>query len=211
MRSPEKQLESRILLGLVALVLLFFLGHFGGRADRRATEQPPLRDDPAASGAGSNYDPAPPRSDTPSAIEWNGAAADRTLSDLVDARVEFVPDGDSLEVTLGGRAERVRLAGIDTPEHGQPFADEARDYTRAWCQGRDVQLRPLGRDRYGRLLADVYVAGANLNQALLVAGWAWSYDREEAGLMALEAAARKARRGLWMDPQPIRPSDWRQH
>jgi micrococcal nuclease len=125
------------------------------------------------------------------------------------ARVTFVPDGDSLVVTQDGREIRVRLFGIDAPEKGQVMASAARSLTEQLCLHRDVELVQRGTDVYDRLLADVYVEGVHVNQALLRAGLAWCFDERNAELLQLEREARARKIGIWSDPNPIRPADWR--
>ena len=74
-------------------------------------------------------------------------------------------------------------------------------------------MEPTDRDQYGRLVADVILPdGRNLNRELVRAGLAWWYRRyapHDAELEALEAEARAARRGLWADPHPVPPWEWR--
>ncbi len=129
--------------------------------------------------------------------------------DTRQAVVEHVADGDSLVVVLDGRGQRVRLAGIDAPEKGQPFAEEARAFTASKCLGQTVQLIPQGHDKYERLLAEVIVDDINLNERLVAVGLAWCFDWNDRQLSDLERQARTEQRGLWSDPNPIRPSQWR--
>jgi endonuclease YncB( thermonuclease family) len=126
--------------------------------------------------------------------------------------VVAVPDGDSLEIDLGGRIERVRLIGIDCPERGQPYAEQARERTSELTAGRSVLVRGLERDRYDRLLAYVTLPdGRILNRELVAAGLAWWYRSRdsEPELERLEHEARSARRGLWADPHPEPPWEYR--
>ena len=76
------------------------------------------------------------------------------------ANVTGIVDGDTIDVRLDGRIERVRLIGVDTPERGQRWSAEATALTRARLEGRRAWLEydVERRDRYGRLLA--YVWGA---------------------------------------------------
>lgn len=77
-----------------------------------------------------------------------------------------VVDGDTIAVALGGSEERVRLIGIDTPETQhptrgvEPFGPEASTFTTQLLQDKEVwlELDLEARDRYGRLLAYVYLA-----------------------------------------------------
>ena len=123
--------------------------------------------------------------------------------------VTAVVDGDTIDTRLdGGRKERVRLIGIDTPERGDCFFAQASARTRALALGRRVVLRGDAtqdtRDRYGRLLAYVDVGGStDLGRALLRGGHAkvYVYDRpfqRVAPYRTAEAAAKKTPAGLWI-------------
>jgi endonuclease YncB( thermonuclease family) len=127
------------------------------------------------------------------------------------AVVQAVPAGDELLLADG---RRVRLAGIAAPlpplgwTEGKPWraAVAAQAALRELALGRRVRLGPAATDRYGRALAQVYREdGLWLEAALVDAGEArvWSTPQTRAHvpeLLALEAKAREARRGLWRDP-----------
>jgi endonuclease YncB( thermonuclease family) len=74
----------------------------------------------------------------------------------LEAKVYKVFDGDTISIKGG---EKVRLLGIDTPEIGEPFAAEAKRFTRDLVQYQTVRLEfdVRERDTYSRLLAFVYV------------------------------------------------------
>lgn len=83
-----------------------------------------------------------------------------------------VVDGDTIDVEGVGR---IRLVGVNTPERGQPGYREAKDFVKSMCLGRTVQLDiddAKRHDKYGRVLAVVYVDGVNLNRELLRRGYA---------------------------------------
>jgi micrococcal nuclease len=145
-----------------------------------------------------------------------------------------VSDGDTLTVQLADRRERVRLIGVDSPElHASPKLD--RDAARSRRSRRDIQAegaraqafaekRLLGRtvalerdiqarDRYGRLLAYVWLEDGTLfNLELVREGWARILTkppnvRHAADLLDAQRDARDARRGLWAEPtSPRRPA-----
>ena len=127
--------------------------------------------------------------------------------------VVSVLDGDTIEVLLNMHPERVRLSGIDCPEKGQPFGTRAKQELSALVFGRDVILQTHGQDKYGRTLADVLLPdGTNVNHELVNDGWCWWYRKYALGhaeLEKLEAEAREAKRGLWSDPHPVPPWEWR--
>jgi micrococcal nuclease len=137
---------------------------------------------------------------------WGGRAAAR-----FDATVVSTVDGDTIDVRIaGGRVERVRILGADTPETKdrrkpvQCFGPEASAYTHTRLRGRRVSLETDAetRDKYGRLLAYVYVEGKRFDDELLRLGYArlllippnGAYGRD---MLDAELEARTAHRGLW--------------
>jgi micrococcal nuclease len=128
-------------------------------------------------------------------------------------RVIGVTDGDTLTVLRAGHGEVVRLRGIDAPERGQPWGERAKQYAAALAFGQVVAVEAAGRDRYGRLLAEVRLPDdRSLNQELVRAGYAWWFRwySEDRTLARLEAEARTGRRGLWADRSPVPPWEYRQ-
>ena len=126
-------------------------------------------------------------------------------------RVVGIADGDTLTVMHEQRPVRVRLFGIDAPEHGQPFASRARESLSELAHGRDADVDERGRDTYGRVLGRVRVAGVDVNAEQVRRGYAWVFRRytRDPVLLALEDDARAARRGLWRDAAPVAPWTWR--
>jgi micrococcal nuclease len=129
------------------------------------------------------------------------------------ASVVSVIDGDTIRVRVAGRLETVRLIGIDAPETGsgrtvvECFNQQATDYLRSRLAGTAIELTtdPTQdlRDRYGRLLAYVWLAdGALVNEAIVAGGYAHEYTYDmpyeyQGRIRRAEAAARAAGRGLW--------------
>ena len=128
-------------------------------------------------------------------------------------RVVGVADGDTISVMHAGRAVRVRLHGIDAPEKGQAFSNRAKQFVSDLVFGKEVNIRDRGLDRYGRTIGEVFLLdGRNVNHEIVRAGLAWWFRRyapNDSELEKLEAEARKARRGLWADRDPMPPWEWR--
>ena len=127
-------------------------------------------------------------------------------------KVVGVIDGDSIRVMHEDKAEQIRLIGVDCPERGQPFGTRAREYTSELVFGQDVTVYGDRRDRYGRRLAEVLLPdGRSLNQELIKAGLAWWFRKysKDLRLGELEREARVAKRGLWVEPRPVPPWEWR--
>ena len=119
--------------------------------------------------------------------------------------VALVLDGDTVDLTNG---ERLRLLGIDTPERGEPFYDDARLLLIRLALGRPARVVTAGRerDKYGRLLGYLYIDDTLLvNKALLDSGLAYLYlfgDTDDGQpitevLLDAQRAAMDARTGFW--------------
>jgi endonuclease YncB( thermonuclease family) len=138
-------------------------------------------------------------------------AASPALAD-VQGRVVSVHDGDTLTVVIDRHQARVRLIDIDAPELGQPFGTRSRQSLSNLCFGKVAALDVRGHDRYHRILARVTCAGTDANAEQVRRGYAWTfvrYARPDSPLFAVEREARAAHRGLWQDPAPVAPWDWR--
>lgn len=140
----------------------------------------------------------------------------------VPATVKRVIDGDTIELASG---EKVRYIGVDTPEKVSPtvstqcFADEASRYNQSLVEGKNVRLSQdtSARDRYGRLLAYVYLEdGRFLNEELVKNGYAFSsaYPPDIANQRVLEQAQESARSqslGLWKQCEILIDKSGRYH
>ena len=135
-------------------------------------------------------------------------------STAVEGRVVRVLDGDSLLLRLDdGRVHGVRIAGIDAPEKGQPYADVSRRALLAQLDDRRIRLETIKTDVFGRLVGRVFVDGRDAGLVQLRAGLAWHFARYDADLAPAQRrryaqAERQARLrglGLWRDPAPMPP------
>lgn len=129
-------------------------------------------------------------------------------------RAERVVDGDTLWLAPsdGGRPLKLRLQGLDAPELCQPWGPQARDALRALVQGRELRVRVVTRDDYGRLLARVADAqGRDLGELLVRQGAAWNdgWHRRPGPYVAAERVARTLGLGLHADPAARLPREFR--
>ncbi|MBF0163199.1 MAG: thermonuclease family protein [Magnetococcales bacterium] len=124
-----------------------------------------------------------------------------------------VMDGDSLVVDRGdGRQIKVRVAEIDAPEHGQPFADVARRHAEQLVGKRMVRIREKERDRYDRVVGWVSRSGLeDFGKEMVRVGLAWRHVRygKDPELTRLEREARQRKIGLWSEPHPTPPWAWK--
>ena len=127
-------------------------------------------------------------------------------------KVVAVADGDTLTLLDADNVQhKVRLHGIDAPERRQPFGTKAGDRLAELTKGKAATVNVIGRDKYGRTLGRIEVAGQDVNRAMVADGLAWHYVRfsDDARLAGAERDARAAQRGLWADAAPVPPWEWR--
>jgi micrococcal nuclease len=138
--------------------------------------------------------------------------------------VTKVSDGDTFEVNMDGRIEKVRLIGVDTPETVKPnsptecYGKMASDYTKTELSGKAVRLEAdsinQNRDRYDRLLRYAYLEnGILFNAQLISEGYGFAYlsfpftKAEE--FRQLQVEAREQNKGLWSGNCTIEDQDGR--
>lgn len=158
-----------------------------------------------------------------SSQETGPASRDTDLVRLVAGPVRKVLDGDTLIVQSGRDRVTLRLNGIDCPEVDQPWGDTAKYGLIKLVGGRTVHYERHGVDRYERTLATLYVwdrdesVWLNVNLRMVMLGHAWvsppllehlpTTRRKE--MLAVSRWARRKRVGLWNDPSPVPPWQWR--
>ena len=129
----------------------------------------------------------------------------------IDCRVVGVHDGDTLTCLTAQKQQlKIRLAEIDTPESKQPYGNRAQQSLAAMVFGKDVRLNVQDTDRYGRKVARVYQGNTDANAEQVRQGSAWVYRQylKDRSLLALEAEAKAAKRGLWALPESERQPPW---
>jgi endonuclease YncB( thermonuclease family) len=140
----------------------------------------------------------------------------------VAAKVQRVVDGDTFVATVNGRRERVRVIGVDTPESvdpnrpDEPFGEEASDFAKHYLDGETVRMAGdvEPRDRYGRMLAYVWLADGTFWNALLAAeGYAQQLTIPPNVTYAdlfrrLVGEARRENRGLWAQERQSGSRGW---
>jgi len=132
-------------------------------------------------------------------------------TDLV--KIVKVIDGDTVDIALAGRTERVRLIGVNTPETKHPtkpiecFGPEASAYlTQLLPKGTTVRIERdvEARDRYGRMLLYLYLGSNDLfiNLDLVARGYGTPMSIEpntfhRNDFVRAAAQAEAANVGLW--------------
>lgn len=128
--------------------------------------------------------------------------------------VTSIADGDTISILSPAQKQiKIRFAGIDCPERGQPWGRNATEALKALLAGEPVSVDIIDTDRYSRSIGRVYAKGIELNRKLVETGNCWVYPQyaEDRKLFDLQNEAQAAKRGLWQLPENERipPWEWR--
>lgn len=126
-------------------------------------------------------------------------------------KVVSIADGDTITVLLDKTQHKIRLDGIDAPESSQAFGTKAKKILGDKVFGQEVKIEWKERDKYKRIIGEVYLGDRRICLEMVAEGYAWHYKRfsNDADLARGEREARDGRKGLWADPNPVPPWDYR--
>lgn len=132
----------------------------------------------------------------------------------IECKVIAISDGDTFTcLKINKESLKIRLAGIDTPEKGQPYGQKSRSILAKMIFKKNVIVLSQGTDRYKRTIGEVYLDDIYINRELVKAGAAWVYRQynKDLSLLADEESARIARIGIWSQPESeiVPPWEWR--
>lgn len=132
----------------------------------------------------------------------------RTLT----GKVIGISDGDTFRLLAEGNENvKVRLYGIDAPEKGQDYGTQSQQKLSSLIFSKPVRVEQKNKDRYGRVVGVAFADGLNVNEEMLRSGFAWHYrhydKNKEWATLQQEAQQKKA--GLWQQPLPTPPWEWR--
>lgn len=140
------------------------------------------------------------------------------IAQNASSQVVSVGDGDTMRVDMGGTKETIRMACIDAPEKAQaPYGKAASERLKQLLpKGKAVQVREIERDRYGRMVAEVFVGDRSVNLQMVKEGQAVVYRRYLNGCAAnkeqylkAEEQAKEKNLGFWNQDNPVMPWDFR--
>lgn len=146
------------------------------------------------------------------------ALAPLCRAEVLQGRVVGVTDGDTITVLDGQNTRhKIRLAGIDAPERGQPFGTASKQALADLVFDRQVTVEYTKRDRYRRIVGKVLVDGRDAGLEQIRAGLAWhykKYEREQGSAERhaygeVEEQANVSGKGLWKDGRAIAPWSFR--
>lgn len=136
----------------------------------------------------------------------------------ISCRVVGVSDGDTFTCLYQKNKQKssvkVRMLNIDAPEKGQAYSMIAKGALSAAIYHKHVVLRAKEKDKYGRILALVFVGDTNVNEYMIKNGYAWAYTKYLKGqdvqyYATLQNHAQQHKLGLWRDDKPTPPWNFR--
>jgi endonuclease YncB( thermonuclease family) len=139
-------------------------------------------------------------------------------AETLTGRVVRVTDGDTIVVLDADKVQhKIRLQGIDAPERGQAFGTKSKEHLSTLVAGKTVDVDYSKYDRYERVLRKVLVNAEDVNLEQVEAGMAWHYKKyhveqspsDRVKYSDAEREARMRKIGLWRDPNPVPPWDYR--
>lgn len=157
--------------------------------------------------------PVQPVSSVPQASSGGASPSGRATNSHL-WRVVGVHDGDTVTcLDDANQQQKVRLAEIDAPELGQDFGKVSRDALAEMVFGKTVEVVDDGKDRYGRWIGHLIVDGQDANRQMVATGNAWHYATysQDASLATLQQQAQSQKLGLWSQPNPTAPWDYRKN
>jgi endonuclease YncB( thermonuclease family) len=136
-----------------------------------------------------------------------------TLSaDTITGQVVGVADGDTITLLDKDQGTtKIRLHQIDAPEKKQDFGQRSKQSLSALIYGKEVRIDVADIDKYGRTIGKIWLGPMDINLEQVKLGMAWVYDKyaTEPAYFAAERAARMSRIGLWNQPNPQPPWEYR--
>ncbi len=129
-------------------------------------------------------------------------------------KVIHVADGDTFTILNNNVQQKIRVQGIDAPEKKMPFGNVSKMYLSNLCFNKEVSIKYVTTDRYGRTVAWAKLRdGRDISTEMVKAGMAWHYLKysSDKNLSMVERRARKLRLGLWQDKNPEAPWEYRKY
>lgn len=133
-------------------------------------------------------------------------------SGTLEGEVVGVSDGDTLTVLLADKRQaKIRLAQIDAPEKKQDFGQAAKQSLSDMAYKKHVSVEYKEEDRYGRVIGKVMVDGLDVNLEQVKKGMAWVYRQyaDDQAYFSAEDVAKNQSIGIWSQPAPTPPWEFR--
>ena len=108
-------------------------------------------------------------------------------------KVVGIADGDTLTLLIGNKPLKIRLAEIDAPERRQPYGTKAKHALSDLAFGKSARVVEIDRDRYGRIVGQVYVGDPDINTELVRQGYVWVYRKYPSGRSCTRSSGKLGR------------------
>lgn len=131
----------------------------------------------------------------------------------IQGKILKVYDGDTITILNNDNEKlRIRLFGLDAPESNQSFGNISTQNLQVLCPVDTLaNIKIKDKDKYGRIVGIVFCDGVNANANQVKNGFAWAYSEYAYRYIPLEMLARIQKKGLWSEPNPVKPSDFRKN
>jgi endonuclease YncB( thermonuclease family)/methylphosphotriester-DNA--protein-cysteine methyltransferase len=151
-------------------------------------------------------------------VQQASAVTSNKVQLVIEGKVIDVHDGDTITVLdQANKKFHIRLQGIDAPELKQEFGSVSQQNLSRLVLSKQVTIVWTKVDKYRRTVGTIMLDGHDVNIEQVKAGLAWHFKKYEdeqnpedrRTYAAAEVRARAAKLGLWQDPDPTPPGDWR--
>lgn len=133
-------------------------------------------------------------------------------AEILEGRVVGVHDGDTVTLLMAGNQQvKIRLAQIDAPESDQAFGQRSKQSLSDMVFNKTIRVEKETIDKYGRTVGTILMDRLDANREQIKRGMAWVYRQylHDQSLLQVEEEARQAKVGLWSDPNPMPPWEYR--
>lgn len=126
---------------------------------------------------------------------------------VLHGQVIDVLDGDTVKLRSDWHIYKIRLAGIDAPEKQQAYGVQSKIYLEHLIADKDVSIKVLSCDQYGRYVGKIYLNGKDINGEMIRSGYAWHYNHFDSNPVYawFMLDAQRSNRGLWQEVHPTPP------
>ena len=133
------------------------------------------------------------------------------MAETLIGQVTRVVDGDTIVLKDSHQEYRIRLIEIDAPESKQAYGSKSKRALSNKIAGQQVRVEYHSKDKYKRILGEIFLKSENINYWMVKNGHAWQYLKysDSKALAKAQANAQQRRLGLWADDNPMEPWVWR--
>lgn len=144
---------------------------------------------------------------------WVLLSTHYVLAETCYTQVLSIKDGDTIKAYCQNQEVAIRLAAIDTPEKKQAYGKDAKNYLESLVRDKTLTIQIIDKDRYGRLVGNIFIDKMYVNAQMVKAGYAWVYDAYKKtaakgqlnNMLLFQKQAKRSKIGLWADEKPEAP------